>query len=100
MERENVRNDLLRSIVMKALISVNDLMVQQKDLQTCQQPYRLPKEIFKRSIFQKRSIFPHANAVVKISEDGMAAVLMIGDKVTRDSPHPTGPRISPTSSSC
>jgi len=28
--------------------------------------------------FQKRSIFPHSNAVVKISEDGMAAVLMIG----------------------
>jgi 4-hydroxybenzoyl-CoA reductase subunit alpha len=28
--------------------------------------------------FQKRSVFPHANAVVKISEDGMAAVLMIG----------------------
>ncbi|MDO8632755.1 MAG: molybdopterin-dependent oxidoreductase, partial [Phycisphaerales bacterium] len=28
--------------------------------------------------FQKRSIFPHANAVVKVSEDGMAAVLMIG----------------------
>ena len=28
--------------------------------------------------FQKKSIFPHANAVVKISEDGMAAVLMIG----------------------
>ncbi|UCG33573.1 MAG: molybdopterin-dependent oxidoreductase [Phycisphaerales bacterium] len=31
-----------------------------------------------REHFQKRSIFPHANAVVKISEDGMAAVLMIG----------------------
>ena len=31
-----------------------------------------------RESFQKRSIFPHANAVVKISEDGMAAVLMIG----------------------
>ncbi len=31
-----------------------------------------------REPFQKRSIFPHANAVVKISEDGMAAVLMIG----------------------
>jgi 4-hydroxybenzoyl-CoA reductase subunit alpha len=28
--------------------------------------------------FQKHSIFPHANAVVKISEDGMAAVCMIG----------------------
>lgn len=28
--------------------------------------------------FQKKSIFPHANAVVKISEDGIAAVLMIG----------------------
>jgi len=28
--------------------------------------------------FQKKSIFPHSNAVVKISEDGMAAVLMIG----------------------
>ncbi|MEK7757860.1 MAG: molybdopterin cofactor-binding domain-containing protein, partial [Planctomycetota bacterium] len=28
--------------------------------------------------FQKKSIFPHANAIVKISEDGMAAVLMIG----------------------
>jgi len=28
--------------------------------------------------FQKRSIFPHANAIVKISEDGMAAVLLIG----------------------
>ncbi|MEE9295648.1 MAG: molybdopterin cofactor-binding domain-containing protein [Phycisphaerae bacterium] len=31
-----------------------------------------------REPFQKRSIFPHANAVVKISEDGTAAVLMIG----------------------
>ena len=31
-----------------------------------------------REPFQKRSVFPHANAVVKISEDGMAAVLMIG----------------------
>lgn len=31
-----------------------------------------------REHFQKKSIFPHANAVVKISEDGMAAVLMIG----------------------
>lgn len=28
--------------------------------------------------FQKKSIFPHANAVVKISEDGCAAVLLIG----------------------
>jgi 4-hydroxybenzoyl-CoA reductase subunit alpha len=28
--------------------------------------------------FLKHSIFPHANAVVKISEDGMAAVCMIG----------------------
>ncbi len=28
--------------------------------------------------FQKRSIFPHANAIVKISEDGMAGVCMIG----------------------
>lgn len=28
--------------------------------------------------FQKISIFPHANAIVKISEDGMAAILMIG----------------------
>ncbi|MBI4716940.1 MAG: molybdopterin-dependent oxidoreductase [Planctomycetes bacterium] len=28
--------------------------------------------------FQKRSIFPHANAVAKVSEDGMAVVLMIG----------------------
>ncbi len=31
-----------------------------------------------REHFQKRSIFPHANAVVKITEDGMAGVLMIG----------------------
>jgi 4-hydroxybenzoyl-CoA reductase subunit alpha len=31
-----------------------------------------------REPFQKKSIFPHANAMVKISEDGMAAVLMIG----------------------
>ncbi|MBI5864049.1 MAG: molybdopterin-dependent oxidoreductase [Planctomycetes bacterium] len=31
-----------------------------------------------REHFQKRSIFPHANAVVRISEDGMAAILMIG----------------------
>src|SRR3990172_5964228 len=28
--------------------------------------------------FQKKAVFPHANAVVKVSEDGMAAVLMIG----------------------
>ncbi len=28
--------------------------------------------------FQKKSIFPHANAIVKISEDGTAAVLLIG----------------------
>jgi 4-hydroxybenzoyl-CoA reductase alpha subunit len=28
--------------------------------------------------FQKKSIFPHANAVVRVSEDGEAAVLMIG----------------------
>ncbi|MHC4317649.1 MAG: molybdopterin-dependent oxidoreductase [Planctomycetota bacterium] len=31
-----------------------------------------------REPFRKASIFPHANAIVKISEDGMAAVLMIG----------------------
>ena len=31
-----------------------------------------------REHFQKRSIFPHANAIVKVSEDGMAAILMIG----------------------
>ncbi|MHC4078834.1 MAG: molybdopterin cofactor-binding domain-containing protein, partial [Planctomycetota bacterium] len=31
-----------------------------------------------REPFQKKSIFPHANAIVKVSEDGMAAVLMIG----------------------
>jgi 4-hydroxybenzoyl-CoA reductase subunit alpha len=31
-----------------------------------------------REPFQKKSIFPHANALVKISEDGMAAVLLIG----------------------
>lgn len=31
-----------------------------------------------REPFQKKSVFPHANAVVKVSEDGMAAVLMIG----------------------
>ena len=31
-----------------------------------------------REQFQKKSIFPHANAIVKISEDGCAAVLMIG----------------------
>jgi 4-hydroxybenzoyl-CoA reductase subunit alpha len=28
--------------------------------------------------FMKKSIFPHANAIVKISEDGTAAVLLIG----------------------
>ncbi len=28
--------------------------------------------------FQKKSIFPHANAIVRVTEDGMAAVLMIG----------------------
>ena len=31
-----------------------------------------------REPFQKRPIFPHANAIVKISEDGMAAILLIG----------------------
>jgi len=31
-----------------------------------------------RESFQKKSVFPHANAIVKISEDGCAAVLMIG----------------------
>ncbi|MBN2562881.1 MAG: molybdopterin-dependent oxidoreductase [Phycisphaerae bacterium] len=31
-----------------------------------------------REPFQKKSIFPHSNAIVKVSEDGMAAVLMIG----------------------
>jgi 4-hydroxybenzoyl-CoA reductase subunit alpha len=31
-----------------------------------------------REHFQKKSIFPHANSVVKVSEDGMAAVCMIG----------------------
>ena len=31
-----------------------------------------------REPFQKKSIFPHANAMVKISEDGMVAVLLIG----------------------
>jgi 4-hydroxybenzoyl-CoA reductase subunit alpha len=31
-----------------------------------------------REPFQKKPIFPHANAIVKVSEDGMAAVLMIG----------------------
>jgi 4-hydroxybenzoyl-CoA reductase subunit alpha len=31
-----------------------------------------------REHFQKKSIFPHANAVAKVSEDGMAVVLMIG----------------------
>ncbi|MCL4198669.1 MAG: molybdopterin-dependent oxidoreductase [Phycisphaerales bacterium] len=28
--------------------------------------------------FQKKSVFPHANAVIRVSEDGMAAFLMIG----------------------
>ncbi|OGA51164.1 MAG: hypothetical protein A3G25_12560 [Betaproteobacteria bacterium RIFCSPLOWO2_12_FULL_63_13] len=28
--------------------------------------------------FQKKSIFPHANAIVRVTEDGMAAILMIG----------------------
>lgn len=31
-----------------------------------------------REHFQKRAIFPHANAVIRITEDGMAAILMIG----------------------
>jgi len=31
-----------------------------------------------REPFVKKSIFPHSNAIVKISEDGMAAVLLIG----------------------
>ncbi|HUU46176.1 MAG TPA: molybdopterin cofactor-binding domain-containing protein [Acidobacteriota bacterium] len=31
-----------------------------------------------RAPFEKRSIFPHANAIVHISEDGTAAVLLIG----------------------
>jgi 4-hydroxybenzoyl-CoA reductase subunit alpha len=31
-----------------------------------------------REHFQKKSVFPHANAIVKVSEDGMAAVLLIG----------------------
>ncbi|MFQ5501781.1 MAG: molybdopterin-dependent oxidoreductase [Phycisphaerae bacterium] len=31
-----------------------------------------------REHFQKRSIFPHSNAIVKVSEDGTAVVLMIG----------------------
>ncbi|MBL1218379.1 MAG: 4-hydroxybenzoyl-CoA reductase subunit alpha [Planctomycetes bacterium] len=31
-----------------------------------------------REHFQKKSIFPHANAIAKVSEDGMAVVLMIG----------------------
>ncbi len=31
-----------------------------------------------REHFQKKSIFPHANAVVRVVEDGEAAVLMIG----------------------
>jgi len=38
-----------------------------------QQSHEKPREHF-----QKKSIFPHANAIVKISEDGMAAVLLIG----------------------
>jgi 4-hydroxybenzoyl-CoA reductase alpha subunit len=32
----------------------------------------------KREPFQKKAIFPHANAIVKVSEDGMAVVLLIG----------------------
>lgn len=31
-----------------------------------------------REPFQKRSVFPHANAVIRVTEDGMAAILMIG----------------------
>ena len=31
-----------------------------------------------REPFQKKSIFPHANAVVRVTEDGTAAILMIG----------------------
>jgi 4-hydroxybenzoyl-CoA reductase subunit alpha len=31
-----------------------------------------------REHFQKKSIFPHANSLVKVSEDGMAVVCMIG----------------------
>jgi 4-hydroxybenzoyl-CoA reductase subunit alpha len=31
-----------------------------------------------REPFQKKSIFPHSNAIAKVSEDGMAVVLMIG----------------------
>jgi 4-hydroxybenzoyl-CoA reductase subunit alpha len=31
-----------------------------------------------REPFQKKSIFPHANSIVKVSEDGMAVVLLIG----------------------
>ena len=31
-----------------------------------------------REHFQKKAIFPHANSLVKISEDGMAAVCLIG----------------------
>jgi 4-hydroxybenzoyl-CoA reductase subunit alpha len=31
-----------------------------------------------RKPFEKKAVFPHANAIVKISEDGMAAVLLIG----------------------
>ena len=38
-----------------------------------QQSHEKPREPF-----VKKSIFPHANAIVKISEDGMAGVLLIG----------------------
>ncbi|MHC5111213.1 MAG: molybdopterin-dependent oxidoreductase [Planctomycetota bacterium] len=38
-----------------------------------QQSHEKPREPF-----VKKSIFPHANAVVRITEDGMAAILMIG----------------------
>jgi len=31
-----------------------------------------------REHFQKKAIFPHANSLVKVSEDGMAVVLLIG----------------------
>lgn len=31
-----------------------------------------------QSKFHKKSIFPHANAVIRVTEDGMAAILMIG----------------------
>ena len=34
IEKENLRNDMLRSAVMKSLISVNNLMIQQKDFQS------------------------------------------------------------------